>query len=337
LRLETPFFSTAVPVTLSPGASGIYPIPLNAAAASPGIYSATLDLLSGAGVEWLTYTLPITVTGPNLHVTHVPTATVLAVGQVHTLTLSVSNTGDAAGQAMLRLSLGDIGDQEQTVWLKSGSEADFGFRFYLPPSLEAKDYLATYVLSAAVPSATTGTERGDFLVSIQGISLTVESGWDESVYAPGDPATLHLTVTNQAANPTPPLYARVAYHGQVITQPLSLSGNATSNLSFTLAAGFGAITDSKVSYGIYEASEQRGVYLNTAYLYLRYPDVTLVLGRQVYQPGETVYARVSANVTGTLTITAPGFSTILILGGGDTSFQFTLPVSLTRGTYYTWA
>jgi hypothetical protein len=348
LRLETPFFSTAVPVTLSPGASGIYPIPLNTAAASPGVYSASLALLSGSGAEWLTYTLPITVTGPDLHVTRVPTATVLAVGQVHTLTLGVSNTGDMAGQATLRLSLGDIGDQAQTVWLESGGEADLRFRFYLPPSLEAKDYLATYVLSAAVlsaavpsaavpsaavPSAMTGAERGDFLVAVQGISLTVESGWDESVYAPGDPATLRITVTNQAAEPTPPLYARVAYHGQVITQPLSLSGSATSSLSFALSAGFGAITDNKVSYGIYEASEQRGVYLNTAYLYLRYPDVTLVLDRQVYQPGETAHARVLANVTGTLAITAPGFSTILILGGDDTSFQFTLPAGLTRGTY----
>jgi len=333
LHLAVPFFSTDAPVTLSPCPLVTLPLclpvsyalPINTAAAAPGVYTAVLTLLSGSGAEWLTANVPITVAGPSLHVSHVPTTTALSVGQVYTLTFRVNNQGDGAGQAALRFDFGDIKDEWQTAWLEPGNTADLDFRFYLPPSLETKNYLATYVLSA-----TSGVERGDLLIPVQGISLTATASWDKLVYVPGESATLRITVTNQAAEPTPPLYAQLACSRQTITQPLTLAGGETSVLDLSVVAGAG--TDELASYGVYEAGEQRGVYLNTTYLRKGYPDVTLVLDRQVYSPGQTVYATVLANVTGTLSIVAPGLSTTLTLDGGNTSFQFTLPANLLRGT-----
>jgi ligand-binding sensor domain-containing protein/PKD repeat protein len=321
LRLETPFFQSALPLSLSPSLPLSYSLPLETTAAEPGAYTATLALLNGGGHTLVTSTLPISVPGADLALTAAPTETVVRGGEPVTLSFDVENRGSAPAMAVITATVGDLVDEAQGVWLPGGAGETLDFVFRAPEGLSGDALAGVYWFEG---------QRYDLTLPVAGVDLDAEAGWDQAIYAPGVTATLQLTVTNRAAGATPPLYAHVAYHDQVITRPLTLNGGESVALDLPLRAETGR---EKVFYAIYEEQEQRGVHLNTTYLYVRNPGATIVPDATVYEPGDTVESTVYADLTGTLTVTAPGLSTTLDLTGDETSFQFDLPDDLKRGTY----
>ena len=85
---------------------------------------------------------------------------------------------------------------------------------------------------------------------------------------------------------------------------MDLQVGETRVIEFPLVADWNQ--ENKVAYGIYELQEQKGVYLNTTYFNWERSDVTVVLDRQLYRPGDTVEVTVDATITGTLDVVAPG-------------------------------
>jgi len=327
LHLETPFFITNLPIHQPTSPPIHHTLPLDTAAAAPGTYTATVTLLSGSGASLASSVVSITVPGADLVLTAVPTGTVVEAGQWVTLTFGVANHGSAPATAIITVTLGNLVDEARNLWLPGGASGTISFSFRAPAGLSAESLAGVFWFER---------QRYDLTLNVAGVDLDVTSRWDQAVYDPGTTATLRITVANQAATAAPPLYVVAAYHDQAITQPLTLAGGETVALDLPLTAD--ADADGKVFYGIYEANEQRGIHLDTTYLYLLDPDVTIVPDRHVYYPGDTVHAAVYAAATGTLTVTAPGFTATIQLPAScplppASCFQFTLPADLLRGAY----
>jgi protocatechuate 3,4-dioxygenase beta subunit len=326
LRVESAFFTVEQPITVAPSPASVQSVQsVDLTAAEPGTHPVTLTLLAGNGSPLASTTVTVTAPGPELVLTSVPTETGVRAGEWVTLTFGVENVGSAPATAVISATVGDLLDEARGVWLPGGESGTVAFVFQVPEGLlDGGSLVCAYWFEG---------QRYDFALPIVGVDLDVQATWDHTSYAPGDTATLRLTVVNEGATPTPPMYAHVAYQGdQVFTQTLSLAGGETAFLDFSITVG-DSDEDPKVFYAIYEASEDRGIYLNTTYLYVRHPDVTVVPNKHVYQPGETVYATVRTSATGELVVTAPGYTTTIHLAGSDALFQFTLPAGLARGTY----
>lgn len=324
LRLDAPFFSADLPVSVPPSVSVSDSLRLDTATAAPGTHTATLTLLNAGGFPLASSVLTFTVPGADLVLTRVPTDTVVRAGEWVTLTFGLANRGSAPATAALTVTVGDLVNEVQSLWLPGGEEGALHFAFRAPDGLAGSGLLCTYEFLG---------ERRDLVLRVAGVDLGVEAGWDALVYVPGLTATLRLTVTNRSAALTPPLYVLVnPPTGPSITQTLALTPGETAVLDFPLPA-----VDGLVFYGIYEEQEQRGVYLNTTYLRTLNPDVTLVPDRAAYRPGETVHVAVYAAVTGTLAVSAPGFTATLPLTSCPAPpapcFQFALPYDLPRGTH----
>jgi len=331
VHVQAPF-DTVTPVLLAPAETLILPLVLDLSALAPGAWPLTLTVESGGGAILDTAVTTVTVPQANLVVTAVPTDTRVTAGETVTLTFDVANRGAAPDTAVLTVTLGNLLDDTQRLWLPGGAAGTLAFVFDAPVGLSGETLVGYYHF---------GGHRYDLALPIDGVDLSVDAGWDQPFYDPGVTATLRLTVTNHGAAGTPPLYAAVgydadAYAGAVVTQPLTLAGGATQALDFSLTAG-DYTGDTLVFYAVYEADEQRGIHLNTTYLRLRQPVVTVIPDRTVYRPGDTVHAAVVTTATGTLTVTAPGFTTVLsptaCPAPPTPCFQFALPDTLLRGTY----
>ncbi|MBN1814992.1 MAG: PKD domain-containing protein [Anaerolineae bacterium] len=321
LRLESPFFTTEQSVLLSPGLpTTSLPISLDISTASAGTYTATVMLLNGSDVALASTAVPIAVSGPDLVLVSTPDGLPVQAGGWVTLTFGLENQGAIPATAVLTVTVGNLLDEAQSVWLPGGASETLDFAFEAPDGLSGE---------ALVGEAWFEGQRYDLNLPVDGVDLDVRASLDQPSYVYGGAATLHITVTNRSALTTPDLFALVSYHGEVITQPLTLAAGESGSLDFSLTAE--ARNDEIVFYGIYELVEERAIHLNTTYLRVRNPDVTIVLDRQVYEPGDTVHATVHASVTGTLLISAPGFSSTVQLPISD--FQFILPDDLTRGTH----
>jgi len=323
LRLESPFFTTEQPVSLPPDLlTTSLPIPLDLSTASAGTHVVTLTLLDGGGVALASAAVPITVPESNLVLLSTPVGTPVQAGEWVTLTFGLENQGAVPATAVLTVTVGNLLDEAQSIWLPGSARETLDFVFESPGGLSGE---------ALVGEAWFEGQRYDLTLPVDGVDLDVAAALDQPSYTHGETATLHLTITNQSTSATPDLFALVSYHGEVITRPLTLAGGETGNLDFSLTAEAGS--DAIVFYGIYEQVEERAIRLNTTYLYVRNPDVTIVPDRHVYQPGDTVQATVHTAVSGTLSVSAPGFTTTLTLTGEDVPLTFVLPSDLPRGTH----
>ncbi len=328
LRVESTFFTAEQSVSLTPTLPHSYTLAIDLTTAPSGTHPVTLTLLAGNGSPLASTTVDVTAPGPDLAITSVPTDTVVQAGEWVSLTFGVENAGSAPATAIISATVGDLMDETQSVWLPGGESGTVAFSFQVPQGLlGGGSLLCTYWFEG---------RRYDFTLDVAGVDVQVAAGFEQEAYLPGDTATLQISVSNAGAAPTPPMYAHVAYQGQVITQPLTLAGGEDRTLDFDLTAAEGNQANSQSSivfYALYEEGEERGVYLNTIYLTLRYPDVTLVLDDHVYEPGDTVHVTVQTDATAPLVVSAPGYTATIDLTGSDTSFQFTVPDDLARGTY----
>ncbi|HDQ71900.1 MAG TPA: PKD domain-containing protein, partial [Chloroflexi bacterium] len=327
VHVQAPF-DTRTPLSLAAAEALTLPLALDLSALAPGVWPLTVTVETGNGAILAAAYTTVAVSPADLVVTAVPTQTRVTAGETVTLTFGVANRGAAPDTAVLTVTLGNLLDGTQRLWLPGGAEGTLAFVFDAPVGLsgEARES------SRLVGYYHFGGQRYDLVLPIDGVELSVDAGWDQLFYAPGVTATLRLTVTNHGAAATPPLYAAAVYAGAAFTQPLTLAGGAAQRLDFPLTAE-DYTGDTLVFYGVYEEEEQRGIHLNTTYLRLRQPVVTVLPDRTVYRPGDTVHVTVVTTATGAITVTAPGLPPTSYSLFPAPSIQFTLPDNLLRGTY----
>jgi len=309
------------PASLDVHGSEIYTFSLPATSILTGTRLVTVTAVTNDGEIVAHDAGSFTIAGPDLQITSIPTTTILPAGETITLTFEVTNSGDQDGTAELGFSLGDLADEAVVQVVSAGETAPMDFAFYVPPEMETKEYLAQYDFNGF---------QGEFTVTIQGISLAVEAGGDLAAYEEGDPATLVLLVTNQLATTVPDLFALVNMGDITATIPFTLT-TSPELLTFPITATFES--GGVVFYGIYHEPSERGIHLNTFRLAQRQPVVTVLLDQGVFLPGETVHASVVTTGTGEIEVSAPGYTTTLVLSGVNTSFDFVLPSTMDRGTY----
>ncbi len=321
VRVEAPFFETEREIALEGGISAEVGLPIDLSTAPEGVHSVAVSLLSSAGQVLASTDVSINAPGANLILTANPAGTVVAAGQDIELLFGVRNSGAAPATAVISVTLGSLVDEAQSLWLAGGEEGMLSFGFSAPEGLSVETIVGEFWFEGV---------RHDMTLPVAGVAIDVTAELDQPVYAPGDTATLQLTVVNEGALPTPDMYAHVAYAGEVINQPVSLAGGASQLLEFQLVAQEGA--DPKVFYAIYEKTEEMGVVLNTTYLQVLQPDVTVVLDSHAYVPGDMVQATIVTTATGELGVSGPGISSTIRLPASG--FQFTLPLDLQRGTHW---
>jgi RHS repeat-associated protein len=322
LRLATDDgFEVSRRVSVTVNATQVVTMGVDVGLATSGVHTATITAVTGSGLSINQALINYSVHGPDLRLSSVPTITLLPLSQTVTLPFSVANAGDQGGQAKLRFTLGDLADETIVSHIPAGAEEAFNFTFFVPPEMEAREYLALYDLN---------DQQGTLALTIQGISLTIEAGTSLPAFREGEPASLRLTVTNQLNTVAPDLYALVSLDGVTQTIPFTLT-TTPALLSFPLTATFGS--GGVVFYGIYHRPSERGIHLNTLRLAQRQGAVTVLLDRDRYNPSDQVRATVLTSITGRLDYSAPGAAGSLSLAGANTVFSFTLPSPMTRGSY----
>ncbi len=321
-------YQAAVPILpgLPPGSSRHLLFLLPGEIAGSGLHTATLTIQAeGAPGEPLAETRVSWTQRPaELVIASLPVDTVLPISQTVTLTFSLENRGDLGDAARLRFSMGDLVDEEAVHWLAAGETADLPFRFFVPPDLESRQYLASYDLNG---------ESALLPIAVQGISLTVQAAADRPAYREGQGVSLTLTITNRLTLPGPTLRVLVG-HGEVTqTQTFHLPSGVDPavNLTFPLTATFDG--GGLVFYGVYHDATERGIHLNTYRLQPLGDWVTLLTSGGPARPGESVHATVSGPATGSLAVSGPGFSATLALNGQEQPLDLLLPSAIARGTY----
>ena len=281
----------------------------------------TLSFELTQGLHLLQYSSPfeegaveVRVGVPEFVVTELPSNLNLTCGQEVTWTFKVGNIGGAEGEAHLYLMLPDW-EETNFTWVRPGQEEEIAFSFIVPDDLEEKEYKAIYELDGV---------RDEFTFFVHGAKVSVNAALDKALYEEGETAILTLTVTNECDFDLS-LYARVKLDEYEEVRPFDLVDSET--LVFNVPVTFNG---NKLFYGIYMESG-RALYLNALYIHQR-QIITLYTDKQVYLTGETATIFVETTESGTLSITAPGYSTELELDG-STTLKFTIP-ELRSGTYY---
>ncbi|HLF29248.1 MAG TPA: PKD domain-containing protein, partial [Anaerolineae bacterium] len=323
LALASEFASDSLSFTLESGLMLTQSLALDLSGVTAGVYPMTLTFQHENGRLLATRTTTISVRGPDIVFTTLPTAT-LTSGEVVSVAFGIENRGDQAALAELAFAFADMENETQAVWLDPGQNAEVAFGFYLRDDVTSDVYIATYALA----SAGVTVSNGELALEVDGIDIGVKVTTDALYYSPGATAGLTLSVTNQSMRPAPELYALVRFNSEVYTQPLSFS-SGMAVVDFDLTARFDG--DVRVFYGVYHQGADRAIHLNTLYLYEFDPALTLVSNRQVYQPGEAVQVTIVTTATGQLSVEAPGYAATLQLPLSN--FQFSLPSAMARGTY----
>jgi hypothetical protein len=330
LYVTTAFSSGELPVELASGASNTYTTTVDMTDLGGGVYTADLALKTPAGAVVASKAVSWTLQGPDWQVAALSAPTDLDVGRTYTLTFAVANQGNAPDQAAFGFDLGDVAHDAQSAWVNAGQTGVFTTTFYLPDDLTSGRYVASYRASSDLDVY---GDRKDLSLNIHGIDVAVSARTDKAAYLAGETANVTLAITNTAAVATPDLYALVSFNGITQTQTFSLAPFAAQSATFPVSASFAG--DAKVFYGIYNARTDRGIHLNTLYLYQAQSDVTLMLDKQVYAPGDAVHATALTSRSGTLTVHGPGeTSKTVTLTGQAITLDLLLPDNLTQGTYY---
>jgi hypothetical protein len=312
---------------LSPQGSQLMTFSINPSAIELGNYNLQVQLLNDSNQLIAIQSLEFEVQSANFQITQLPPYQIFMAGQEATFVFRVRNIGDQEGSFDLRFKAYDLIDSTQREWLKAGEEKSVSFSFMLPEDLEEKDYFATYELKAQ-SSKVTGVSGGQIKYHLAGISLNVNATLDKPYYTEGEIA--HLTINIQSPNPNPQnLFARVNYAGYEPQQTFTLNGSQVLIFDIPLPK----ITGEKLFYGIYHEGG-RSIHLNSLYIHKAGDVITVTTDKQVYSPGELVSLSVSGNASGNMTLSAPGGYTETFAFSNQATRSFTLPSTMTAGTYF---
>ncbi|MGQ9638674.1 MAG: hypothetical protein ACUVT6_12930, partial [Thermodesulfobacteriota bacterium] len=308
---------------LSPDSSHSTSFNIDPAGISPGVYTLKGELLSAEGKVGAEKSLPLTISAPSFIITQLPPFQTYSPGEEANFTFKVKNTGHQEGAFSFHFKSYDLIDLKRNEWLKPGEEKNLEFSFILPQDLEEKDYEANYELQ----SSENAPIQGQIKYHLAGIKINVQAALDKAAYREGEVAHLTLTISgDQNQN----LFARVNYPGFEAKETFVLEGSKSLTFDIPLPK----ITGDKLFYGLYQASG-RSIHLNSLYLYKLDEKINLITDKQVYKPGEQVLITLSgeAGISGNLTLSGPDFEETFLFSGTVTK-TFSLPESMTAGTYY---
>lgn len=325
LVIESDFYNYATPINLAAMQKVDNSVNISTAAATPGSHSVTIKLLDLNNQILSSTVKTVSVAGPALTISQLPASPSYAAGSIGALSFHVKNTGDQVGQANLNLKVMDVLDKTETVSLKPGDDIEIPFSFGLPDDLETNDYFADYTLTTG--NSQVVLDKGQVKFHIDGIKVDVQASTDKTQYNTGDTAVLTINVNNTNAGAVYNLFARVNYAGYESRQDFTVSDNYTATFNVPLTA----ITGEKLFYGIYDETG-RSIYLNSLYIYQAGQNINVSLDKQVYNPGDVVTATITGQSSGSLTLTAPNYSSTVNFSG-NANVSFTLPSPMTAGTY----
>ena len=330
LTIETSFFNTIQPVEIERNNNGqagtdSVKIYINIENAPTGSDKIKIMIKDNAGNILKEEERLITIIGANVEVELLETES-LSAGQVETLSFKLKNSGQQNTTVEFMFDFGDFKNETKRIILPGGEEVIQDFTFFLPAGLETGEYTAKYKL-------TTDNEiiEDTIILQVNGLDLDVSVDWDKAGFTEGETAVLSVNIKNQSDNEIPELYLETSYHGEKQKHPFTLTGQEETTINVQLTA-YGD-DNNLVFYGIYDELENRGIYLNTTYLYSFFDDVTIIPDKSVYRPGEVLHANIYTSQSGMLSITGPGYVESIELQGNDTDISFQLPGTLTRGTY----
>ncbi len=132
LRVEAPFYTAEQSISLTPTLSHSHTLNIDLTTAEPGTHPVTLTLLAGSGVPLASTAVSVTAPGPDFVVTDAPEGVDVRAGEWVTLTFGVKNEGSAPGMAVITATVGDLLDEEQSVWLAGGESGTVTFVFRAP-------------------------------------------------------------------------------------------------------------------------------------------------------------------------------------------------------------
>jgi hypothetical protein len=297
---------------------------INLSTLKPGSYTVKAELLDAGNRQLAFQAAPFSLLGPTFAITQLPLYRIIPSGGSSDFTFKVKNNGNQEGKFALHFKADDLIDSVRSEWLKPGEEKEIAFALQAASDLDEKDYFASYGLKTGTGTVDSGVVK----YRLTGINIAVEVSLNRQAYTPGETATLSLNVTQQDKGAAPSLFARVNYNGYNEKQAFTLNGSQTLVFNVPLTQ----ITGEKLFYGIY-AESGRSIHLNTIYLRKADSELAISTGKQVYNPGETVTATISGSAAGNLTLTGPGgFATTFAYSGSATR-SFSLPATMTAGTY----
>ena len=302
---------------------------IDPASMAPNNYTVRVRLYDNANQQLAEQNLLLQIQGAAFQITKLPDYQTIASGQTGTLVFMVKNVGSKEGAASLQVKAYDLLDSTQQQWLSPGEEKEMTFEFQAPDDLEEKDYFADYQLTDD-QGKTTAT--GQVKYHLAGINIGVTAALDKQNYSAGDTARLVLTIADNRTQKTDVnLFARVQYNGYEEQQPFILNG--TVNLTFNVPLT--EITGEKLFYGIYHESG-RSIHLNSLYVYAAGDALTITTDKQVYDPGQSISALIQAQESGNqgkMTVTWPGGYEETFDFSGSAARSYTLPSTMTAGTY----
>ncbi|MGB9835015.1 MAG: hypothetical protein ACPLPW_08640, partial [bacterium] len=309
--------------SIAAGSTQSISLNLDPAGIVPGNYALKAEFLNPEGRLLVEKIIPLNIQGPSFQLIQTPPFQTFSPGQEASFNFQVKNTGNQEGSFIFHFKSYDLIDLKRTEWLKPGEEKNLDFSFLLPRDLEEKDYEATYELSSGNSSL-----QGEIKYHLAGIKINVQAALDKPAYREGEIAHLILTISGDQNQS---LFVRVNYPGFEAKEAFTLQGTKVLDFDIPLPK----ITGDKLFYAIYQESG-RSLYLNSLYIYKLGEKINLVTDKQVYKPGEPVAVTISSGepgIQGPLTISAPNYEETFIFSE-NISKTFTLPSSMTAGTYY---
>ena len=315
LRIHAEFYSNDTNFDLHSGENKTIVFNITIPEIDAGVYNATIQVLYDGNVLRKEKS-DFEVLKPEFVITSIPGDLTFMLGENATMAFGVTNTGGAEGDVSLRLTIPGIFEEVKSTWIKPGMEEDICFDFIVPDDLEEKSYKVFYEMDG---------ERNETRIVVHGANISVNANLDKDLYEEGETAIFTLDVTNECPFDLN-LYARVKLSDYEEVKHFNLTDVET--LQFDVPVHFNG---QKLFYGMYMESG-RALYLNAMYVHKK-EIITLYTDKQVYNAGENVTILVDTTKSGTLTISAPGFNTSMIITG-STVLEFGLPKELRSGTYY---
>ncbi|MCP5105302.1 MAG: hypothetical protein GY950_18080 [bacterium] len=269
------------------------------------------------------------ITPADIKVTAVPQNLEFDAGSYAEASMTLRNEGHQPGECILNVTAFDTLSQEQTILLAPGEEIEINdIMIDAPADLPSGSYPLQYTLTGT--GVTNGQLAGNFNFKVKGISLDVAASFSADYYNVGETAQLTLTATSQSPTDTP-LEVLVNWGEYSEKQTFDLS-SGSRQLVFNIPVD--QQREEKVFYGIYHEGG-KGIHLNDIYLRIG-GETNMVLGKQVYQPGDIVSTVFTGGEAGVLTASSMD-ETHTVNVSDSTSLTFAVPDNTLGGSYgVTW-
>ncbi|MFA6579158.1 MAG: Ig-like domain-containing protein, partial [Elusimicrobiota bacterium] len=327
LRIESPMWDQSEQISLAPGAEKALSWDLPAGAVA-GDYAAALQVYCGG--NFVSEKKAAFRLEPRFTVESSSAAAAYPAGETRPLSFTIRNSGSAEGTAKLLVSAGEILGLEQGSWLGIGESKQFSFDVALPEDLESKSYAGTLSLSSP---QTSRVVVEPFVLNVEGFALEASATFDKPVYDAGEVA--HLSVSARSVNArTPAIFMKVNGASYESISSTFTAGPSVETRSFDIPVLSSGGPSYLIAWGVH-LSSGRAVKLDTLYLNKRMDGLSVVLDKPRYGMGESVSASVTVESTGTLVLSAPGWTeTIPVESTGTLVREFPLPGEMLSGTAY---